>query len=529
MSHHLKILVADPLAKEGVEALKAYAEVDVKTGLDKEAIKAIIANYDAIVVRSETKVTADIIDAGKKLQVIGRAGVGVDNVDLDAATRNGVLVVNAPTGNTISAAEHTIGLMLALARHIPQANQKLKAGEWKRKEYMGTEIRNKTLGVVGLGNVGSEVAKRAIGLSMRIIAYDPFVSAEFAANLGARMVSLDDLMKESDFITLHTPLSAKTKGLIGEKEIALMKPGVRIINCARGGIIDEELLFKAVQEGKIAGAAVDVFTKEPATADNPLLKSDKIIVTPHLAASTTEAQISAASEIAEEVIAALKGEPVRYAINIPRIPAATLAVIGPFIGVCKMMGKLLHQLGEGQMEALSIRYEGEIAKCDTSALKANIVGGLLAGSVEERVNLVNANMIAQKRGLKISETKDPACEVYTNLITIELKTTTGTLTVAGTAVRGEPRFVKVNDFWVDIIPRVGYFLFSEHTDRPGLIGAVGTILGNADINISAMHLGRLERRGNALLVLDVDEPVNEEVLKELRSLDKVQTMKLVKL
>ena len=528
MSHHFKILVADPLAKEGIDALSAYAEVDVKTGLTKDEIKAIIGKYDAIAVRSETKVTADIIDAGKKLQVIGRAGVGVDNVDLEAATRNGIMVVNAPTGNTISAAEHTIGLMLALARHIPQANQKLRGGEWKRKEYMGTEVRNKTLGIVGLGNVGSEVAKRAIGLAMRVIAYDPFVSVEFANNMGAKMVSFDEILTESDFITLHTPLSAKTKGLIGEKELAKVKPSVRIINCARGGIIDEELLYKAVQEGKIAGAAVDVFTKEPAT-DNILFKSEKIIVTPHLAASTTEAQILASTDVAEEIIAVLKGDPVRYAVNIPRIPAATLAIIGPFIGVAKLMGKLLHQLGEGQMEGINIKYEGEIANCDTSALKANIIGGLLEGTVEERVNLVNANMIAQRRGLKISETTDPACEVYTNVITIELKTTSGTLTVAGTAIRGEPHIIRVNDFWIDIIPRVGYFLFSDHKDRPGLIGSVGTILGNADINISAMHLGRLERRGNALLLLEVDEAVNEDVLKKLRELPEVQTMKLVKL
>jgi D-3-phosphoglycerate dehydrogenase len=364
---------------------------------------------------------------------------------------------------------------------------------------------------------------------MHIIAYDPFVSVDLAKNLDVKMVSLDELLKESDFITLHLPLSANTKGLLGEKEIAKMKPSVRIINCARGGIIDEELLFKAVQDGKIAGAAVDVFTKEPAPADHVLLKSEKIIVTPHLAASTTEAQISASTDIAEEIIAALKGDPVRYAINIPRIPAATRAVIGPFMSVCQLMGKLLHQLGEGQMEGINIKYEGELANCDTSALKAYILGGLLEGSVEERVNLVNANVIAQRRGLKISETKEPSCEVYTNLITLELKTTSGMLTVAGTSVKGEPRIVRVNNFQVDITPTQGYFLFSDHKDRPGLIGSVGTILGNADINISAMHLGRLKQRGNALLVLAVDEAVNADVLKKLRELPEVYTMKLVKL
>ncbi|MEA1958059.1 MAG: phosphoglycerate dehydrogenase [Chloroflexota bacterium] len=528
MSHHFKILVADPLAKEGVAALSAYAEVDVKTGMTKDEIKDIIGEYDAIAVRSETKVTAEIIEAGKKLQVIGRAGVGVDNIDLEAATQNGIMVVNAPTGNTISAAEHTIALMMALARHIPQAHQKLKGGEWKRKDYMGMELRNKTLGVVGLGNVGSEVSKRAIGLAMRVIAHDPFVSVEFAANLGVKMVSLDELLKESDFITLHTPLSSDTKGLIGEKELAKLKTGVRIINCARGGIIDEELLFKAVEEGKIAGAAVDVFTKEPAT-ENVLFGSDKIIVTPHLAASTTEAQILASTDVAEEIIAVLKGDPVRYAVNIPRIPASTLAIIGPFLGIAKLMGKLLHQLGEGQMQSINIKYEGEIAGCDTSALKANIIGGLIEGTVEERVNLVNANMIAQRRGLKITETTDPTCEVYANMITIEMITTTGKFTVAGTTIRSEPHIARINDFWIDIVPREGYFLVSDHRDRPGLIGSVGTILGNADINISAMHLGRLELRGNALLILDIDEAVNDKVLQELRALPEVYSMKLVKL
>jgi len=524
----MKVLVADPIAEEGVQALRAIAEVDVKTGLSRDELLNIIGEYDAVVVRSETKITADVIEAGRKLQVIGRAGVGVDNIDVDAATRKGIVVVNAPAGNTVSAAEHTIAMMLSLARHIPQANARLRGGEWRRQDYMGTELKNKTLGIVGLGNVGSEVARRAKGLEMNIIACDPFASVEYANALGVNLVSLDELLKQSDFITMHTPLTDKTKGLIGTKQLAMVKPTVRIINCARGGVIDEEALYNAVEGGKVAGAAVDVFSEEP-TKDSILFKSDKILVTPHLAASTAEAQVGAALGVVEQIAAVLSGKPARHAVNTPLIAPETLAVIGPFLGVAQQIGRLVYQLGEGQMSAISIKYEGEIANHDTAALKAAVVGGLVEAISEERVNLVNANIIAQKRGLKITEQKDPVCENYGNLITLEVKTTTGTVTVAGTVMRGEPHIVRVNSYWIDIVPREGYMLFSDHRDRPGLIGEVGTILGNADINISSMQLGRLEPRGPALLVLDVDEAVNEETLRKLQALPEVDNMKLVKL
>jgi D-3-phosphoglycerate dehydrogenase len=525
---NMKILIADPIAQEGIDALRAHAEVDIRTGLSQDELIAAIGDYDAIVVRSETKVSAQVIEAGQKLQVIGRAGVGVDNIDLEAATRKGIVVVNAPAGNTISAAEHTIAMMLSLARHIPQANVQLKAGVWRRQDFLGTELRNKTLGIIGLGNVGSEVARRAGGLEMRLITYDPFVSIEYAHNLGVGLVSLEELLKESDFITMHTPLTGTTKGLIGAKELAMVKPTVRIINCARGGVVDEEALFKAVNEGTVAGAAIDVFTEEPAK-DSILFKSDKILVTPHLAASTAEAQAGAAMDVAEQVITVLKGEPAKYAVNTPLISPETLAVVGPFLGVTHQVGRLLYQLGEGQMSTISIKYEGEIANHDTAALKAAVLGGLLETISEERVNLVNANIIAQRRGLKITEHKDPSCENYGNLITLEVTTSTGTITVAGTVMRGEPHIVKVNNYWIDVVPRGGYLLISEHRDRPGLIGAVGTILGNADINISSMQLGRLEPRGSALLVLELDEPVDEELLLKLQALPEIHTMKLVQL
>ena len=524
----MRILVADPIAEEGIAALRAHAEVDVKTGLKRDELINIIGDYDAVVVRSETKITADVIEAGKKLQAIGRAGVGVDNIDVEAATKKGIVVVNAPTGNTISAAEHTLAMMLALARHIPQANTKLKGGEWRRQDFMGTELRNKTLGIVGLGNVGSEVARRAKSFDMRLIAYDPFASVEYARNLGVALVNLDELLKEADFITMHTPLNEKTKGLINTKQLAMVKPSVRIINCARGGVIDEEALFNAVENGQVAGAAVDVFTEEPAK-NNILFKSDKILVTPHLAASTAEAQTGAALDVSDQVITVLNGKPARHAVNMPLISPETLAVIGPFLEVARQIGRLVYQLGEGQMSSIVIKYEGEIANHDTAALKATIVGGLIETVSEERVNLVNANLIAQRRGLKITEQTDPTCENYGNLITLEVKTTAGMTTVAGTIMRGEPHILRVNRYWIDIVPRGGYLLLSDHRDRPGLIGEVGTILGNADINISSMLLSRLEPRGPALMVLELDEAVNETTLRKLQALPEVYTVKLVKL
>jgi len=379
-----------------------------------------------------------------------------------------------------------------------------------------------------LGNVGSEVARRAKGLEMRLIAYDPFVSVEYASNLGVELVSLEEILRKSDFITLHTPLTEATKGLIGAKELGMVKPTVRFINCARGGVIDEEALFKAVEDGRVAGAAIDVFVEEPAT-ESILFKNDRILVTPHLAASTVEAQATIALDIAEQIIAVLSGQTARYAVNAPLITPETRSVVAPFLSVAQQVGRLLYQLAEGQMSTISIKYEGEIAIYDTAALRAAVIGGLLEKISEERVNLVNAHIIAQRRGLKVIEHKDPVCENYGNLITLEVTTSVETTTVVGTVMRGEPHIVRVNNYWIDVVPRGGYFIFSDHRDRPGIIGTVGTILGNADINISSMQLGRLEPRGRALLVLELDEPVSEEQLLELRAIPEIYTMKLVKL
>jgi D-3-phosphoglycerate dehydrogenase len=524
----MKVLIADPISEEGIDILRGHAEVDVKTGLKPEELISTIGDYEALIVRSQTKVSAEVIRAGKKLQVIARAGVGVDNIDVDEATQRGIVVVNAPTGNTISAAEHTIALMLSLARHIPQANAVLKSGKWRRADFMGTEVRDKTLGIIGLGNVGSEVAKRARGLQMKLIANDPFISVDHARNLQVELVPLKQLLKEADFITLHIPLTSQTKGLIGAKELASVKPTVRIINTARGGLIDEKALAKAVKEKRVAGAAIDVFSTEPTTS-SILFEDENIVVTPHLGASTAEAQVMAAKDVAEQVIDIFRGQPPRYSVNAPFIPAETLSALAPFMNVASTLGRLASQLAEGQTNAIKVKYEGEISNYDTNTLKAAVIGGLLEGISEERVNLVNANILAARRGLSVVEQKEATCENYASLVTVEVTTSAGVTTVAGTVIHGESHIVRVNSYWIDIVPTGGYFIFSDHLDRPGLIGTVGKITGDADINISAMHVSRLKPRGQALMILALDEPLPEERQQQLLSLPDIYTVKLVKL
>jgi D-3-phosphoglycerate dehydrogenase len=524
----MRVLVADPIAPEGIEILKKHAEVDVKTGLKPEELISIIGEYEGLMVRSETKVTAKVIEAGKKLQVIARAGVGIDNIDVEAATQRGIVVVNAPTANTMAAAEHSIALMLALARHIPQAHDSLKSGAWKRQNFVGVEVRNKTLGIVGLGNVGSEVARRVQGFQMRVLGYDPYVSPEHARNLRVELVPLDQIIREADFITLHLPLTPQSKNMIGAKELSLMKPTVRIINCARGGLIDEQALDQALRDGKVAGAALDVFAQEP-PKDSPLLSNEKVIVTPHLGASTQEAQANVAIDAAEQIISVLNGQPVRYAVNAPLISAEMMPILAPHVRVATAVGRMIAQLGEGQMSSIDIGYEGEISKYDLTALKAAVIGGLLQEISEERINVVNANLVAKRRGLRVTEHKDSACENYTSLITVAVTTSAGVATCAGTVMRGELHIVRVNDYWIDIVPKGGYFLFSDHRDRPGIIGAVGNVTGSSDINVSSMQLARLKPRGQALMVLELDEPLNEAQIKQILAIPDIYTAKLVDL
>ena len=523
----MKVLIADSLSKEGIEIMKSIADVDIKTGLKESELISIIGGYDGLVVRSQTQVTAPIVEAGKKLLVIGRAGVGVDNIDLEAATRRGILVVNAPTGNTFSAAEHAIALMLALARHIPAANFALKAGKWERSKFTGTEVRGKTLGIIGLGNVGSAVARRARGLEMKLIGYDPFVSQAHAHNLQVEVVPLERLYKESDFISLHIPLTAQTKEMINARELALMKPSVRIINTARGGLINEEALARALNEKKISGAAVDVFPQEPCTS-NVLFGLDNVIVTPHLGASTAEAQVMAASDVAEQIVDVFKGLPPRYAVNAPFIPPEMMPTLNPFMQVARSLGKLASQLSEGQMNALTIKYEGEITRYDTNVIKAALLGGLLENVSEEKINMVNANLVAGRRGLTVTEQKDITCQNYASLITAVVATSSGTTEIAGTVLRGESHIVRLNSYFIDFVPTMGPFLFVDHRDRPGLIGAVGNITGSMDVNISSMYVSRLKARGQALMILDLDEELPEEARQKILAIPDVYTAKGIK-
>jgi D-3-phosphoglycerate dehydrogenase len=524
-----KILVADPIAQDGIDILKQAADVDVRTGLSRDELIAVIPAYHALVVRSETKVTAEVFAAGTQLQAVGRAGVGVDNIDLTAATERGVIVVNAPLGNTISAAEHAIGLMLALARHIPEANASLKNGEWKRSKFIGVELRGKTLGVIGLGQVGSEVARRGKGLDMNVIANDPFVSPERAAMLGVELApTLDEVLARADFLSLHTVLTAQTKHLIGARELALAQPSLRLINTARGDLIDMEALVAAVEAGTIAGAAIDVFPQEPPDMASPVLHHDRIIVTPHLGASTAEAQERVAVDVAHQILAILRGEPAQYAVNAPMIAAETMTVIAPYIPVAEKVASLATQLAAGQMANIEIEYLGEIAQHDTTPLKAAVVKGLMAPISEENVTIVNAALIAENRGMKIVERKGPQEDVYANLIRVHIHTSAGDTDVTGTVAHDGPHIVAINDFWVDIPPGDGWLLLCENQDQPGMIGRVGTFLGQHDINISFMRVGRTAVRGKALMAVGVDDPVTEEIVEGLAAIPNILSARVTK-
>ena len=522
-----KILVADPIVQDGIDILAREAEVDVRTGLAAHELAAIIGEYHALVVRSETRVTREIFAAGKQLQAVGRAGVGVDNIDLEAATERGVIVVNAPLGNTISAAEHAIALMMALARNIPGANASLKGGAWDRGQFKGFELRGKTLGIIGLGNVGSEVAKRAKGLDMNVLAYDPYITPERAAILGVDLAeSQDDLLARSDFLTLHTVTADQ---IIGERELAKAKPSLRLINTARGNHVDYDALVKAIDDGRVAGAALDVFPQEPPDMASAVLHNDRIIVTPHLGALTAEAQERVAVDVAEQILAILRGEPALYAVNAPMIAAETMTVIAPYLPVAEKAASLASQLAVGQMGNLEIEYMGEIANHDTTPLKAAVIKGLLHAVTEENVTIVNANMIAEHRGLNIVERKVPMAEdVYANLIRVHIHSSTGDTDVTATIAHDGPHIVQINDFWVDIPPGDGWLLLCENQDRPGMIGAVGTLLGQHDINISFMRVGRTAVRGRALMAVGVDDEPSDEVINGLKSIPNILSARVAR-
>lgn len=524
-----RILIADPVAPEGIEMLRAVGDVDVRTGLAQDALVAIIGDYQALVVRSETKVTRPVIEAAGKLEVIGRAGVGVDNIDLPAATERGVIVVNAPQGNTIAATEQTIALLLALARHVPQADASMRAGKWDRKQYVGTELRGKTLGVIGLGKIGVEVARRALGLEMQVVGFDPFVPDERARAVGVDPTDFETLIRLSDFITVHVPLSGGNAGLIGAEQFGMMKDGVRLINVARGGIIDEQALADAVQSGKVAGAAMDVFTDEPPKADNPLLGDPRIICTPHLGASTAEAQERVALDVAEQIVDVLSGKPARYAVNAPMLAPETLQVVGPYMAVGETLGSIATQLITGKLTSIEIEYSGEIAEHDVTPLKASVIRGLLRPISEETVNMVNANLIAQSRGWNIEERKRGSNDVFLNLLHVKVGTSEAEVTVAGTVEHGQPHIVILNGLDIDLMPEPGTFLLAcDNEDRPGMIGKVGTLLGGFDINIQSMQVGRRGRRGRALMLIAVDESPTDEQRDEIEAIDGIYNVRVVR-
>jgi D-3-phosphoglycerate dehydrogenase len=520
----MRVLVADPIAEEGVSHLRQCASVDVKTKLSSEELCREIPDYDALVVRSQTRVTADIIERGANLKVIGRAGVGVDNIDVDAATRCGIVVVNAPSGNTVSAAEHTMALMLALARNIPVADADMRKGSWSRNKLMGSELRGKTLGIVGLGNIGSQVALRAQSFEMRTIAYDPFIPADYARSFKVALVTLQELLVQSDFITLHIPLSQATRNLIGQAELELMKPTARIINCARGGVVDEDAVAAALQDGTLAGAAFDVFAEEPPQG-SPLLTAPNSVLTPHLGASTLEAQTNVAIDVADQVIAVLRGEMAKYAVNAPHASAELF----PYIQMSTTVGSFAGQLMEGQIQKVNVCYAGDLQQASCDPLKAGVISGVLRNATEERVNLVNAELIARQRGLRVAEETSPECGTYGNLLTVTLETDRGKTTVSGTVRDGVTRIVRINDFFMDISLTERHFLICDHIDGPGLVGAIGTTLGQASINISSMHLSRLEPRGKALFVMALDEPLGDAEKNIIRAIPNIHTVRTVNL
>jgi D-3-phosphoglycerate dehydrogenase len=523
----MKILVAEPLAAEGIELLERHHQVDVRLGCKPDELRSIIGDYDALVVRSQVKVDAALIDAAARLVVIGRAGVGVDNVDLEAATRAGITVVNAPTGNTIAAAEHTLALLFALARQIPAADASLRRGEWKRSQFTGVELRGKVLGIVGLGKIGLAVADRARGLEMTVIGADPYVTAEQAALHGVERLDLDELLARADVVTLHVPGGRATRGLIGAEQIARMKRGAFLLNVARGGVVDEAALAEALAAGHLGGAAIDVFEHEP-PIDSPLLTAPNTVLTPHLGASTTEAQVAVATEVAAQVLDVLDGRPARYAVNAPLLTPETAQAIAPFLPLAEILGRFFAQFNRTGVRTLTLEIAGEPAAFDASPLTAAVLRGLLETATTERVNLINAAALAKARGIIVVERKTPDAGPFASLLTVSGQADGETTTVAGTVALGEPRLVRINDYWIDMAP-AEIMLITHHQDKPGTMGRIGLMLGEADVNISAMHLARSAPRADALMILALDDDVPPAVAEAIRNHEAVLDLWVIRL
>lgn len=530
MSGTLKVLVSDNISPEGKAILDRAKgiEADVRAKVSADDLKAIIKDFHGLIVRSATKVTAEVIAAGENLRVVGRAGTGVDNIDLPAASKRGIVVMNTPGGNTLSAAEHTLSMILALARYIPQATASIKAGKWEKDRFLGTEVSDRTLGIIGLGNIGAIVGERAEALGMRIIGYDPFLSPESAAKKKVDLVSLDDLFARSDFITLHTPLTASTQNLINASSFSKMKKGVRIVNCARGGIIDEKALYEAIVSGKVAGAALDVFEKEP-PGKSPLLELDQVICTPHLGASTTQAQVKVSIAIAEQVVDYLLQGTVRHAVNLPSVSPEALALIRPYLILSEKIGKFQAQITPGRIQEVSVAYSGSVVDVDTALISMSLLKGLLEPILEEKINYVNAPIIARERGIKMVESKTSESQDYATLLSVQVRTECAQNSVAGTLFgKNEPRIVRINEFVTEAIPE-GNILFLHNQDKPGVIGNMGSMLASHGINIGQMHLSRDQIGGTAISLVHVDGRVSSKVLEALTGLPHILSARQIEL
>ncbi len=525
----MKILVADDFSEKGLEVLKnGNAEFEVKTKLSEKELCRIIGKYEGLVVRSGAKITRKVIESGRNLKVIGRAGVGLDNVDVEAATEHGILVMNTPGGNTISTAEHTMSMLLALSRNIPQANDSLKKGKWERNRFMGVELFNKNLGIIGLGRIGSEVARRAAAFGMKVLGFDPYIRSESVQRLGVELVDMPELFKKSDFITVHVPFTKDTRNLISSDEFAKMKKGVRLINCSRGGIVDEKALYEALNEGKVAGAAVDVFDREP-PVDNPLLGLDSVIATPHLGASTEEAQVGVSVDVAQQMLDYMKRGIVRNAVNMPFVEPETFEELKPYFKLSEKIGALASQLIDGRIKLVKLFCFGEYLSGHSQTITPALLKGMLDPVMKENVNYVNAPLMTKKRGIKVIESKSTQSEDYSNLLRVEVESDISKIEIEGALFgRTEPRVVRVDRYRVDIIPE-GNMLVCLHDDKPGVVGQIGMLLGKSGINIAAMTLGREKRGGQELTVVNIDSPVSSDIFSKLGKIKDMVKVKQVSL
>ena len=525
-----KVLISDPLSKKGLEILGKAKNIqyDLKTGLSPEELKKILPEYDAIIIRSETKLKKDIIDVMDHLQVIGRAGIGLDNVDLNAATKKGIVVMNTPQENAIAAAEHTIAMMLSISRKIPQATASMRAGKWEKKKFMGVELYSKTLGLIGIGVIGTIVADRARGLKMKVIGYDPYLSKETAEKKGVELVSFDDLLSRSDFISIHTPFTDETRNLINQNTFAKMRNGVILINCARGGIVNEKDLYDAMKAGKVAGAALDVFEQEPATG-NPLLELEEVIGTPHLGAATGEAQENVSIAIAQQIVDYFTLGEARNAVNMPAVSPEILPLLRPYLRLGEKLGSFLGQISNYAIEEVLIEYQGEVVDYGTKPITISILKGLLTPFVGETVNFVNAPVMAKERGIRITESTSVKAEDFASLIALTARSKMEENYIAGALFgRKELRIVKLNDFIIEALPE-GYILLVNNYDRPGVIGNIGTTLGSRDINIATMQFGRDRMGGTAISLLHLDSPLPPGVIGEILRLPNIISVRQIQL